>query len=900
VPLTTFFGRDAEQAALVELVSSWPLVTVTGPGGVGKTRLLRETEQALRALTDELVVAELAELPPNATPTVLSGHLGFASAESVAVALGRCCAVLVLDNCEHVLDTVSLFVQQALAAETDLRIVTTSREPLHLEGERVLVLDPLPVPDGPLDVETSASVQLFLDRAASAGAPWPASPEILDQVGELCRRLDGLPLAIELAAARTRALSPAELLDIADGSLEVLSRPHGAGDARHQSVRRSIEASVELLPDDERAMFARLGLFAGPFDADLAHAVAPVADADRLRVIDLLSRLVDRSLVVAEHANGTTRYRLLELLREYAVDLLVAGGEADTAHDRYVDAITARADAIVIEALEGWSVEVLEAIAAVSRNLLNALDWCIEHGLTPERAFRLYLPLFAVVHQSRSHEVFEIGERIFSRWPDEPAPWRAEALAVVATAAAIGERRDAIGEALTADRYGQLALDDDSTTDVARMVAHRALGLSARTRNDFEAARLHFASGRDSAARIGAQSFARELAGFEAGALDLLGQTDEALIRLEGVIDESVKAQDWFTVVWARLVASTALMRLGRWEEAEAEADRARQVIGGLGDPWWQGAVLRQFAVLAATKASTVGMNRGWEASMPFWLEAVEQAGGRGSPGEVAMTLRSAAVIASQLGETATAEALLDAAPALTELTVLPELFPEEAERLRRDHDAGPGPPTLTEALRRARAVLVATESEPAGPPEARPERPTAALRRDGDTWEIEYGGSSTRVRHLKGLIDLAVLLERPDVDVHCLELMGATDVGRSTGPTLDDRAKREYQKRITELQNEIDEANQANDHARAERSELELDALVQQLSEAFGLGGRDRPTGAASERARTAVAYRLRAALRRIDEAHPELGRHLDNAVRTGTWCSYRPETAVEWDVRV
>ena len=157
---------------------------------------------------------------------------------------------------------------------------------------------------------------------------------------------------------------------------------------------------------------------------------------------------------------------------------------------------------------------------------------------------------------------------------------------------------------------------------------------------------------------------------------------------------------------------------------------------------------------------------------------------------------------------------------------------------------------------------------------------------------------STACIRDLKVLGDLARLLARPDEEIHCLELAGGADVGGDAGPALDDRARRDYQRRITELQEEIDEATAHNDIGRAERAEVELDTLVGQLTEAFGLGGRARPTGSATERARSAVTYRVRAAVKRIAEVHPELGRHLGNSIRTGTWCAYRPETDVVWEL--
>jgi hypothetical protein len=163
----------------------------------------------------------------------------------------------------------------------------------------------------------------------------------------------------------------------------------------------------------------------------------------------------------------------------------------------------------------------------------------------------------------------------------------------------------------------------------------------------------------------------------------------------------------------------------------------------------------------------------------------------------------------------------------------------------------------------------------------------------------VSWGGKTSRVRDSKGLRDLAILFSRPHDEVHCLELVGGSDVGASPGPALDEQARRAYEQRIRDLQLEIDEAKELADTGRAERAEEEFDALVQQLSEAFGLTGRSRATGSAAERARSAVSWRIRAAIRNLAGAHPDLARHLQNAVRTGTWCSYRPETSVRWTLR-
>ncbi|HVL06732.1 MAG TPA: AAA family ATPase [Acidimicrobiales bacterium] len=221
------------------------------------------------------------------------------------------------------------------------------------------------------------------------------------------------------------------------------------------------------------------------------------------------------------------------------------------------------------------------------------------------------------------------------------------------------------------------------------------------------------------------------------------------------------------------------------------------------------------------------------------------------------------------------------------------------ARFLGRHEEAAAYEGQAREANRRAGLVgdpppLAGPESAPA--PAVAPAG--AAMAFEGATWAVTFAGTTCRVRDGKGVRDLAVLLARPGEDVHCLELVGGTDVGGAAGPVIDQQARRSYERRIRELQSEVDDARAANDPGRADRSEDELDALVQQLAEAFGLSGRSRASGSAAERARSAAGWRIRAALRQVVDAHPVLGRHLQNAVRTGTWCSYRPETAITWTI--
>jgi hypothetical protein len=333
------------------------------------------------------------------------------------------------------------------------------------------------------------------------------------------------------------------------------------------------------------------------------------------------------------------------------------------------------------------------------------------------------------------------------------------------------------------------------------------------------------------------------------------------------------------------------LVRAGNVAEARralAAAERARE---GLSYPYGAMVTARLDAVLTA-------LEQGWPAAAPVFAAALDLTAAAGELAELALTLRAAAALARRSGDGVSEALLLAAVPPGDHVSVNGDLFDDELGDT--PSAAAPG------ALRRVRERLAALSSGSAPEPTVAGERSPAGraarageLLRAGDAWTVRFAGRSAQVRHLKGLEDLAALLERPGEELHCLQLMGGGEVAGDAGPILDDAARRTYQARIRDLQREVDESEAACDPGRRERAESELDALVEQLSQGFGLGGRARRAGASAERARSAVAWRLRAALKRIEAVHPELGRHLAHAVRTGTWCSYRPEHPVAWQIR-
>jgi predicted ATPase len=889
--LTTFFGRDTELAALVDAVTAHRLVTVTGPGGVGKSRLVAEAVPRFEELFDDGVrLVSVAELDDDPEPLTVSGRLGMRSPEAVAVSLGDAPALLVLDGCDQAAGTVGRFVTTVLATSDTARVVVTSREPLGIEGEHLLPVGPLPVPPLPdVDPAAAPAVALFFDRARAAGASWGPDDGTVETVLELCRRVDALPLAIELAAARARSLSPLDLLALMDRRLDLLRARHPDRVAGPGSVRAAIDVSVDLLDAGTRAAFAALGVFAGTFDVALADAVVP-GGGDGLATVDLLDGLVDRSLLVAVPSATTTRYRLLELIREYARDELQATGRWDDTQERLAAAMVAEADAIVGEGLRRWSGEVLTRVATAVDNLVGAIDWCIEHDADPARAFRLVLPLFGAVHQSRSGEVRAAGGRVFARWPQDAAPLRAEALAVVATGCAMaGDLDRALGLATE-------ALDDPGATGVGRVLARRALVLTAIGRDDVEAGLVEARLGQADAEAAGMPPFRRELVGFEASLLERRGDAGEGADLASRLVTESDVAHDAITEIWARLVRANIAARAGRWDDVRAEVEVARATASEAGTSWWRATIFRSEALLAAYDAVACALIDGWDASRPLWERAITGAAELGELADLAVSLRAASKVAARLGRNDLAAVLGDAVPATNELVILPAVLPDGPS------GAIPGSQPSTSAVRTAVLAITASPDERSstdGLPADGDAAPTGALWRDGDAWTVGFRGTTTRVRNLKGLADLALLVGRPGTEVHCLEVMGAADVGGAAGPGLDDRARREYQARIRELQEEVDDARAADDLGRIERAEDELDALLAQLSGALGLGGRDRAGGAAAERARSAATFRIRTAIRKVGEVHPDLGRHLTNSVRTGLWCSYQPEQPVTWALR-
>jgi predicted ATPase/class 3 adenylate cyclase len=341
IQLGTFVGRDRELSEVRELAQSSRLVTLTGAGGCGKTRLsLQLAAELLDGSRDGAWLVELAAVADeDAVVPAISQALGVAeqpgrpALETLLDALALQDVLVVLDNCEHLVGGCADAADAILRHCPRVQLIATSREPLEIGGETIYRVPPLSLPrpgeTGLLGAESSDAVALFVDRARAQGAGLVVDEQTAPLVVTICARLDGLPLAIELAAARLRSLSLRSLYDRLDQRFRLLTGGSRTALARQQTLRAAIDWSYSLLRRTEQSVLRRLSAFADSFDLDAAEAVCGFGDIDVFDIADLLGSLVDKSLVVAEPAGDSLRYRLLETIRQFAAERLAEVGDGE-------------------------------------------------------------------------------------------------------------------------------------------------------------------------------------------------------------------------------------------------------------------------------------------------------------------------------------------------------------------------------------------------------------------------------------------------------------------------------------------------------------------------------------------------------------------------------------------
>ncbi|WP_165956687.1 AfsR/SARP family transcriptional regulator [Kribbella antibiotica] len=438
-PMTSFVGRHEDVAELTRLLSNGTrLVTMVGPGGAGKTRLATETGRTLVEQSgDGIWLVELAPLGDAAevAPAVLSAlgaseyvdvvppsslvpkqlRASRAATERLVEVIADRRVLLVLDNCEHLVHEVAGLVDSLLAVCPRLRVLTTSREPLSIPGEHLHPVGPLGLPPEDASSDEYAAVQLFVDRARAVRPDFELTDSNRIAVAEICRRLDGMPLAIELAAARLRAMTPELIVDRLKDRFRLLTSGSRTALPRHQTLRAVVEWSWDLLDNDEQAVARRLSLFSGGATLEAAEQVCSDDNLPPEAVLGVLASLVDKSLVEAVSGERSVRYRMLETVRAYGAEQLAAAGERDRvrqAHTTYFRRLLRQAAPKLRTRAQ---VEWIARLKADHDNLTDALRSAIDSG-----SARNSVQMVAVLA-----EFWNVSGR-----PSEAVGWMRAALAV--------------------------------------------------------------------------------------------------------------------------------------------------------------------------------------------------------------------------------------------------------------------------------------------------------------------------------------------------------------------------------------------------------------------------------------------------------------------------------------
>lgn len=889
--LTSFVGRAPERAELARTVGASRLLTITGPAGCGKTRIALEVAQDLAdANLGGVFVAELdAVVDGRRVPAVIAAALGvdedpdLVLLDVIAEVLGDEPTLLVLDNCEHLLDACARAATELLTNAPGLRILATSHEPLGVAGEAVWPLAPLTVPEPQATdvaaIHTSDAVSLFCERARLGQPSFTLDERNAGAVVRICRGFDGLPLAIELAAARIPLLQPQEIAERLHEQLDDLRSPHRDLPDRQRTLRAAFDWGHGLLAEPEQILFRRLGVFAGGFSLPAAEQVCGDHVLDRQEILGLLGALVRRSLVRAEDLGGRTRYRMLETLRRYAGERLSSAGEQDELERRHLRWALPLAEDAASELSGPDQSRWMDLLELEHDNLRTALRWALDDD--PPAAQRLAAAL-ARFWEIRGHISEGRGwlEAAAASGTDSPA--RAPVLLHAAVFARM--QRDYTASRARAQEALTLLRDAGDERGVASSLA--ALGS------------VEWSDGAAQARSLSSDSIAIDR---------LLAQTQ----RITGTVD------DLGTMAW----------EAGDPASVRTLHEQALEIARRRGDPDAEAASLLWLGNVAFATADHTGARARYEEALALLRRTgnrrrtADALGNLGLLAQAEGDLAGAAQLHTESLELRRAighrRGIAVACLNLGDLALASGRTGEAHTLFAEARDLADG---LGDERIRAVAVnrLPSVDDAPAredGPPAAT----AATLRREGEIWAFVFDGRPVRVKDAKGVRHLATLLAHPRREFHVLDLArggaswsgsGSTDhadrlVVRAdpfgdAGEVLDPEAKEAYRARIRELDEEIEDAEAWSDPERSARAREEREQLVQQLASAVGLGGRDRAVSGASERARWSVSRTIRSAIRRIGEHHPALADHLEHAVRTGTFCTYEPDPALPltWEV--
>jgi predicted ATPase/DNA-binding CsgD family transcriptional regulator len=749
-PRTLLIGRENERAEARSrlLDEAAPLLTLTGPGGVGKTRLaLAVVDDCADRFADGVFWIDLAPVADQAlVPATIARALGVLPTsgrrlmDGVTRFLRPRQTLLLIDNCEHVLPAVAACISAMLASCAALQVLATSRAPLSVRGEQIMTVEPFPLPvigptTSPEQLSQNEAVRLFVERARSVQPGFVLNPTVAPTVAEICRRLDGLPLAIELAAARIQILSPASMLALLSDRLRLLEHGQRDAPARHQTIRDAIAWSYELLSAAEQSLFRRLSVFAGGFTPDAAQAIGGLTD-EAAPVLIQLGPLIDQSLVqLRETPIQASRLSMLETTREFGLEQLARAGEEHATRQAHVDwcvALAERAAAALRGPRQG---EWLDRLEDELGNLRAALAWSMEFD--QHAALRLASSLYRFwLLRGHFHEG-QLWLREALELPVDSPRLRARALAVLGGLAsrqsdwAVAESaiRESIAIAEAADdregvAYGQLLLARGMAYAHGDYVAMRALSeASLATYTLLE------------------QPWGAAMALFGCGFAALqLGDP-----AAEVMINESLARFQEIGDAWGIAYAANAAGMSAMVRDDDARAAERFEIClsqaGNLGDRYGVAIALQNLAHLAIRRRDLDGA----EAFLRKALRLMWELGDRGETGADLATLAS---IAALRGDAERAARLAGAGFALI------DEFGEVVEPL---HLAA-----LTDYLTRARAALGDAAYERAR--EAGETLPIAAVIAEALTptpLQSEPGPAVATVRRSRLVADAEVLTRR-------------------------------------------------------------------------------------------------------------------------------------------
>ena len=641
--LTSFVGREREREDVGRLLASARLLTLTGPGGCGKTRLALEVAGDLAdSYPDGVRLAELAPLTdPESVPQAVADALsardgpGASSLEAITQALDSKRLLLVLDNCEHLVEAAARLAEALLKRCPGLRILATSREALGAEGEAKLRVPPLSGPrqgqrPSAEDLEGYESARLFVQRARYRNPAFVLTPQNAGAVAEICARLESIPLAIELAAARV-GLSVEQVAERLDDSLSLLTTGVRTAAPRQRTLRGALDWSHELLSGPERALFRRLSVFAGGWTLEAAEVVGPGGEIEAGDVLDVLSQLVDKSLVVAESfGEGGVRYRMLEPVRQYAREKLV-GGEREAARRRHAGWCLAFVEGAEAGLRGTDQASWVERTKRENANVRAALGWSLE--AEPETALRLAAVMgYFWYRYGRIAEGHRLLEAVLARTEGFETPMRARVLRL---AGVLAEESGLYGRAQELHERG-LAL--------YRRLGEKG-GLAA------------------SLTSLGALAFA-------------VGDLDRAVALTRESLDLKRRLGDERGLMSSRNNLGEMLQAAGDLAEAQALFEENLESDRRLADEWGSGVSLLNLGTLAVEQG---------EPDRAEWLllEALRILRRFGDEDAVAECLDSLAGAAGARGEGRRAATLFGAAEAARERLCTP-LRPVERDRYGR------------------------------------------------------------------------------------------------------------------------------------------------------------------------------------------------------------------------